>query len=797
MNKHFLLATLCLCPLGLYAHKATDSKATTLKSNAPVQRVIRGIDEDKTRQRFTLSGYVKDRNGEPLINATIYDLTTRQGTMTNAYGHFSLTLGEGRHEIRCSYVGYKTLVETIELTANQNHDIILQNEAQLDEVVVTTDLNSPLLKTQTGKISLSPKDIKTEYALLSSPDVIKTLQRTSGVSDGMELASGLYVHGGNGDENLFLLDGTPLYHTNHTLGLFSSFNADVVKNVDFYKSGFPARYGGRLSSVIDVRTADGDLYNTHGSYRIGLLDGAFHIEGPIRKGKTSYNFGLRRSWLDLLTRPAFAIMNSKSDNEDKLSMSYFFHDLNFKLTNIFNERSRMSLSVYSGEDRLDAKDEWLFANFTAVYTHNRSTVSSSDEWRFTRPGEKEQLTLTSHGYRSSIDDLGYRAAFDFRPNPRHHIRFGHDYTYHRFQPQTTSRFDSYQGEGMAKTDTIASHSHNKNVAHQLTFYAEDEMMLNEKWSLNGGVNADVFHISGKTFSTLSPRLAMKFQPNDRLSFKASYTLMSQFVHKIANSFLDLPTDYWVPTTARLHPMRSWQVAAGAYMKPNKHWLLSLEAYYKRSSHILQYSSWVGLEPPAANWDYFVMEGEGRSYGVELDADYKISNLNLHGSYTLSWAEKKFDDFYDGWYYDKFDNRHKLTLTGRWNITKKIAAFAAWTFRTGNRMTIPTQYIGLPNVPDQSAEALNFTLNSDGGLNFAYEKPNNIILPAYHRLDIGFDFRHTTKKGNERIWNLSFYNAYCHLNSMWVRVKNDDKKQMKIKNMAFIPVIPSFSYTFKF
>ena len=362
MNKHFLMATLWLCPLGLYAHKTTDTEATTLKSNAPVQRIIRGIDEDKTRQRFTLSGYVKDRNGEPLINATIYDLTTRQGTMTNAYGHFSLTLGEGRHEIRCSYVGYKTLVETIELTANQNHDIILQNEAQLDEVVVTTDLNSPLLKTQTGKISLSPKDIKTEYALLSSPDVIKTLQRTSGVSDGLELASGLYVHGGNSDENLFLLDGTPLYHTNHTLGLFSSFNADVVKNVDFYKSGFPARYGGRLSSVIDVRTADGDLYNTHGSYRIGLLDGAFHIEGPIRKGKTSYNFGLRRSWLDLLTRPAFAIMNSKSDNEDKLSMSYFFHDLNFKLTNIFNERSRMSLSIYSGEDRLDAKDEWRSNN---------------------------------------------------------------------------------------------------------------------------------------------------------------------------------------------------------------------------------------------------------------------------------------------------------------------------------------------------------------------------------------------------------------------------------------------------
>lgn len=395
------------------------------------------------------------------------------------------------------------------------------------------------------------------------------------------------------------------------------------------------------------------------------------------------------------------------------------------------------------------------------------------------------------------DDIGYRAAFDFRPSPRHHIRFGQDYTYHRFQPQTYNRFDNYQTNSEAKADTIETHSYNKNVAHQLTFYAEDEMTLNEKWSLNGGVNADVFHISGKTFATLSPRLSMKFQPTERLSLKASYTLMSQFVHKIANSFLDLPTDYWVPTTARLHPMRSWQVAAGAYMKPNKHWLLSLEAYYKRSSHILQYSSWAGLEPPAANWDYMVMEGNGRSYGVELDADYNVSNLTLHGSYTLSWTEKKFDDFYDGWYYDKFDNRHKLTLTGRWNITKKIAAFAAWTFRTGNRMTIPTQYIGLPDVPAQEQGGLTFNSSDDNTLNFAYEKPNNVILPAYHRLDIGFDFHHTTKKGHERIWNLSFYNAYCHLNSLWVRVKIDGNNQMKIRNIAFIPVIPSFSYTFKF
>ena len=227
------------------------------------------------------------------------------------------------------------------------------------DVVVTGDLNSPLLTTQTGKRSLSPSDIKTEYSLLSSPDVVKTLQMTSGVTTGVELASGLYVHGGDNDENLYLLDGSPLYSINHTLGLFSSFNVDVVKNVDFYKSGFPARYGGRLSSVVDVRTADGDFKTIHGSYRIGLIDGSFQIEGPLRKDKTSFNFGLRRSWLDLITRPVFYIRNkSNAPSAEDVTINYFFHDLNAKVTNVFSPRSRVSLSVYSGEDKLHTSDKY-------------------------------------------------------------------------------------------------------------------------------------------------------------------------------------------------------------------------------------------------------------------------------------------------------------------------------------------------------------------------------------------------------------------------------------------------------
>jgi hypothetical protein len=673
---------------------------------------------------------------------------------------------------------------------------------------------------------LGQGDIKTEYSLLSSPDVVKTLQRMSGVSDGLELTSGLYVHGGNNDENLFLLDGTPLYQINHALGLFSAFNVDMVKNVDFYKSGFPARYGGRLSSVVDVRTKDGDFYHTHGSYRIGLLDGSVQLEGPIQKGKTSFNIGLRRSWMDLLTRPVFAMYNHcSSEEEGNITMNYFFHDLNAKVTHVFGDRSRLSLSVYSGQDKFFGKSEYkdeiysdtydnevtkntynwgnfntaldwiyqfspkLFGNFTVVYTHNQSRFYASDDDRVLDNQVEESVSHTEHGYKSSIQDVGYRMSFDFRPSPHHHIRFGHDDTWHIFRPQTKNQLN-YSGDS-EEVDTTSSSSSKKYNSHELNFYAEDEMMFNDHWSLNGGVNASLFCINAKRFATVDPRVALKYQACQNLSFKMSFTMMTQYVHKISNSFLELPTDYWIQTTEHLHPMKSWQVAVGTYWQPNLHWFLSLEGYYKYSRHLLQYASWTGLEPPAERWDKMVMDGKGRFYGMELDASYHVRGLHLQGSYTLSRNQRKYDDFYADWYDDKFDNRHKLNFTAQWKLSSKIIAFAAWSYHTGNRITVPTQMVNTPDVPAENPG------NVSTSSMFVYEKPNNLVLPAYHRLDLGFDFHHVTRHGHERIWNLSLYNVYCHLNSLWVDVSLKSNGQFRIRNHAYIPVIPSFSYTIKF
>ena len=782
---------------------------------------------------YTISGFVKDESGETLINATVFDQTTGLGTMTNAYGFFSLTLPAGRHRLRCSYIGFEDKYISLQLAANRTEHITLKENARLGEVVVMGDLNSPLMHTQTGKISLNARDIKTEFSLLSSADVVKTLQRTSGVSEGIELMSGLYVHGGNNDENLFMIDGTPLYQVNHSLGLFSSFNADMVKNVDFYKSGFPARYGGRLSSVIDVRTRDGDFNHFHGSYRIGMLDGSLQCEGPIRKGRTSYNIGLRRSWLDLLTRPFFSIYNrTNAADEDDITLNYFFHDFNAKVTNIFSDRSRLSLSMYSGEDRIHTKDKvveadygdtdvsefkmnwgnlnvamnWeyqfspkLFANFTAVYTHNVSKYKYEDDERIVPPSSSHAGTTSvmynEHGYRSTIDDVGYRAAFDYRPSPHHHVRMGHDYTFHMFHPQTR-RHKNYYGTGQ-DIDTISTSSSYRNNAHEWNVYGEDEVSLNKHWSFNAGVNVALFSISHKIFVNADPRLAVKYQPLSNLSFKTSLTSMTQYVHKISNSFLELPTDYWVPTTSALHPMRSWQWAAGVYYQPARTLTLSLEGYYKQSRHLLQYSSWSGLEPPASRWDKLVMDGKGKYFGLELDAVYKTQRMELTGAYTLSWNKRRFDDFYPSWYYDKFDNRHKISLTGRWQLTSKIAAFAVWSYHSGNHVTVPTHMTAVPDVPDGRPPHVNQHRYIEDERMYVFDMPNNYRLPAYHRLDVGFDFHHTTRHGHERIWNVSIYNAYCHFNSLFVDIHQNNKGQFSIRNHAYIPIVPSFSYTIKF
>lgn len=768
---------------------------------------------------YALTGYVTNRSKEPIINATLYEPATHQVALTNEHGFFYMPLKPGHHEIRVSFMTCLPQMLHLDLHHNQSITIRLEEkELTVNEVIVDGDVRSPLLSTQTGKRTLTAEDINTEYSLLSTPDVVKTLQRESGVAGGVEGSSGLYVHGGENDENLFLLDSSPLYNINHSLGLFSSFNADIIKNVDFYKSGFPARYGGRVSSITDVRTREGDLHHVKGSASLGLLDGRLQLEGPIVKDHTSFNIALRRSWLDLISKPVIAIVNKH--RKDKSKLDYLFYDFNARLTHHLNEHGMVWLSLYSGHDhyRIDDKENdsdpiavytsdtyndfrWgninaslnysnrfspqLSMDVSTIYTRSRSNNHYRDDEYFTSYGVEQHTGLDIQRNSSRLSDTGVKADFDWHAAHIHHLRFGGEYLYHTFHPHT-SRQAYYFGK--FDMDTTKVSSSDRIHSSEVGLYAEDEMHLTQQWSMNIGARASWTSVRGHRYFSLDPRTAMKYQFTDALAAKLSFTGMTQMVHRIASTYLDMPTDYWVSITNKIQPMRSRQIAGGFYAQPSPRWLLTVEGFYKRTRHQLQYRDWMGLQPAANRWDKDVMDGRGRSYGVEADARYTAPALTLIASYTLSWSQRQFDELGKDWFRDKFDNRHKVTVTGRWNISRTTSMYASWLFHSGNRITLPTQYVNLPDLPGDEPQ-------DDAG--YAYGKVNNFALPAYHRLDVGFNFRYQTRKGHERVWNLSIYNAYCHLNTMYVKMNRDTEGKIRPKCRGYVPTIPSVSYTMKF
>ena len=710
-------------------------------------------------------------------------------------------------------------------------------DQKLNEVIVSADVNAPMFTTQTGRLLFKGHDINTEFSLLSSPDLIKTLQRSAGVQSGVELSSGMFVHGGCGDDNLFLLDGTPIYQVNHSLGLFSSFNTDIIETADFYKSGFPARYSGRISSVTDIRTTDGDFKKFKWAYSIGLLDGHLHLEGPITKNKTSFNFSIRRSWSELLTTPLCALASSDEDEEYK--MKYYFYDMNVKITHKINDRNKIWASVYVGKDKLhviddfthdsnidisDTKIGWgnvnttigadvmlteklnLNASLMNVHSTSYHTFYEENGWKQTQDSYL-YYNYDSRSNKTKVMDWGAKADLLWRPVPKHHVRFGGSIMLHSFKPQTSQFSFTHMSE--STNDTITLSQDYKTDSQEMTLDCEDEFALNERMMLNAGTSITAMKVKGCTYVIPDPRIAFKWQTSENVSTKLSYTHMSQGMHRISSTLLDMPSDFWVPTTAKLRPTHAHQLAAGVYYSPKAGWILTAECYYKYMTHLLQYSRWVGIQPMAYMWDKYITEGDGRAYGVDMSARYKNNRLEASAAYTLSWSQRNFSEIYDGWFNDQFDNRHKLNLMLRYKFNKKTSVYAAWVCRNGNRVSLPIGYAVNPSLPE-----VGMSINSD----LIYDKPNNVSLPMYHRLDVGFNFHHVTKHGHERIWNLSLYNAYCHRNTMYLEVnqkmvEESCKKvvngeeiyytysyaspKCEIRAKGFIPIIPSVSYTIKY
>ena len=671
--------------------------------------------------------------------------------------------------------------------------------------------------TQTGLMHIESKELNSGVAVFGTPDIIKKLQMLPGVAAGNELMSGLYVHGGDGNDNLFLLDGVPLYNISHFGGLFSSFNTDVIDHLDFYKSGFPARYGGRMSSVVDVETREGDMEAFHGSFSLGLIDGRIQLEGPVVKGKTSFNAALRRSWMDLVLRPALWYANRRNGSDEQADGGYAMSDLNARITHRFGPENVLDLSFYTGEDRLSASldqnrrtfDEsgvpqpessrmqmdvrWGSLTGTArhryafsrkckmqnslYYSQSHSSTSYVFDIRNWTPEGETGMSMDDRD-RSYVREIGLNSQWDWTPNYHHHVRCGLQAVYHLYHSGRSFTSTTFGG---GESDSTSGNGEGQDYrAFEPALYAEDEIFLRYNLTLNAGFRYALFASPGKTWHSPEPRMAFKWLLTPKTSAKLSYTRMSQFAHLVAALYMDLPSNCWMPSTANARPMTSDQIAGGFYSTPFRNFTFNLEGWFKTMDHILVYNGGNTFVPPVTEWEKNFAEGKGQSWGLEAEVGYDNERLNLRAYYTLSKTRRNFDAIYGGWYLDRNDNRHKINLVATWHFARNWEIFANWNYHSGNRITFPSHYI-----------------EDENGRRYLYDQPYNTRLPDYHRLDVGLDYAKTFSGGRRFRMNLSVYNAYNHLNASLAFLETDKDGHFSGMAYGLVPIIPTLTFTYQF
>lgn len=782
-----------------------------------------GLNAQTPRARVTVSGHITDKaSGETLIGAGV--ITDGAGAATNTYGFYTLTIPQGKGvSLKYSYVGYDDVTLTLDLLRDTTVNVALKANSELKEAVVSAQRESGIMATKMSAIEIPMNMIRNTPVLFGEADVLKTIQLMPGVQSGAEGFSGIYVRGGGPDENLLLLDGISLYNAEHMLGLFSIFQPEAVKKVTLYKGSFPARYGGRTSSIIDVRTNDGNLHETHGTVGVGVLCDKFHLEGPIAKGRTAYSIsarGMHTFLFDGILRTA------------KVPANYYFFDMNGKLTHRFSDRDRLFLNAYYGRDIFHFMDEdeyeiaggsneyrkyddkthirwgnlltsarWnhvfngrLFSNATVAFTDYRMRMGYTTS-------EKSQDTKYFYKYKfdygSGIRDLTAKIDFDYTPAPRHIIKFGGEYVNHAYIPETYTTVEKENDKGQMVTDTTYTNKKEKNrLGHEMSFYIEDDFTVGGWLTLNPGVHLAMFLTSGRTYWSPEPRMSAKVDFGKGVSVKAAYSRMAQYVHLLSSAQITLPIDLWVPITRNIKPVTADQYSLGLYYNGLPGWEFSVEGYWKDMHNVLEYKDGVTFMASSQSWEDNVVMGDGRAYGVEVFIQKTIGKTTGWLGYTLAKSDRVFPNglINNGERYPyRYDRRHNISLVVNQQLGKKWDLSAVWTFATGGTTTIPERE-SIVMLPDGTFTQIDYAPHR-----------NNYRLPPSHRLNIGVNYHKRLRRG-ESIWNFGVYNAYNRLNPNFVYYKADTKgdsesslytRKAKLKSVTILPIIPSFSYTYNF
>ncbi|MEM1121594.1 MAG: TonB-dependent receptor, partial [Bacteroidota bacterium] len=786
----------------------------------------------KVLKTYTISGYIKDEDTrERLIGANIFDAHTQKGIASNEYGFYSITLPRGEHLLNFSFLGYKAKARRINLKKNTKLTVTLKPSLTLNEVVVTSKgLGSSLATIHKNAKSIPLKIAQNLPTIGGEKDLLRTINLLAGVQSGTDGFGGMNVRGGSSDQNLILLDGVPVYNPTHLGGLFSIFNSSAIKSAQLYKGAFPARFGGRLSSVLDVRTKEGNQRKTAGEFSAGLiaLNGA--IEGPIVPDKSSYFFSMRRSILGTYLRPISRQV--KKDKGDTGLTNHTFSDFNGKVNFYLGQKDQLFLSIYHGNDRFsdanrstsDGADfrvvghnqdlDWgntigvlrwnhlfsdrLFANTTLNFSRFWFQSEELYDERKLPTGQGETapipVNLFYNSYNSSIADKSAKIDFDFIPSTNHYLKFGGEFINHTFSPGafTLDHNSDIELNHRNSIDSIIADA-NTVQSQEYALYVEDNITFSPKLKGNIGLRSTFINVQSTQYFSLQPRVVLKYAFDQKTVLSASVSKMMQNVHLLTTTGIGLPTDLWVPATAKVKPQLAWQGSLGFKKVLTEGLSFQSEIYYKYLKNLIAYqegSSFLleSIVLNANNWEHKVTTGIGRNYGLELTINKATGALRGWASYTFSKARRQFEAINFGKPYNfRFDRPHSFKIAGTYQLNNKINLSASWTYESGIPTTLPTS--GYTFVSSNLFSPVSV---------LSVSEKNSFRLPDNHHLDIGINFTFSQNRIQQTL-QIGIYNVYNRKNPLYyrLRAKNDGSGENEFVQVTLFPIMPSLNYTLRF
>ena len=766
------------------------------------------------QQKFTISGYVKEAaTGEFLMGANVYLKENLKGTSSNQYGFYSLTVEKGTYTLVISYLGFVDKVIPINLDKDLRINTVLESKSiQSKEVVIEGERKDQNVQsTQMSMNEIPMETIKKLPAFMGEVDVLKTIQLLPGVQSAGEGNSGFYVRGGGPDQNLILLDEATVYNASHLFGFFSVFNSDAIKNLELYKGGMPAQYGGRLSSVIDINMKEGNSKSYHAEGGIGLIASRLTLQGPIKSDTGSFIVSARRTYIDVLTKPFI------KSGARLAGSGYYFYDLNTKVNYRLSDKDRVFLSGYFGRDVFSYKNSesefsanipWGNATGSLRWNHlfnDKLFVNSSlifSDYKF-------ELGLGQDNFEfklfSGIRDWNGKVDFSYFPHVRHTVKFGLNYVYHTFKPTSASAESGGVVFDLGKV--VLLH------AHDAAVYVTDDYEVNDWLSVNAGIRYSGYAFVGpfdryikdrndrvvdttsysssdiiQTYHGPEPRLGMKFSLSKATSIKASFTQNYQYTHLASLASVSLPTDTWFPSTDKVKPELGRQYAIGLFRNFLDNKIeTSFEAYYKTMQNLIDYKD--GFAPGdnvKENPDNNFVFGKGESYGGELFVNKKYGKVTGWIGYTLSWTTRQFDDLnYGKKFYARYDRRHDVSFISSYELNPRWTFSFVWVYGSGNAITIPVRRYVI-----------------DGQVVSEYGDRNGYRMPPYHRADISATLNGKNKGKVQSSWTFAIYNVYNRKNPYFIYFENkgdfaQGTLEVQAKQVSLFPLLPSITWNFKF